>query len=80
MAVDFILHDEVKRRLKAKHVSFMSIANELSVSPSLVTMVCQGHRRSYRIARAIAAHLGQEPSDIWTAYSKREAQMQDPEN
>jgi len=79
MVVNLILHDEVKRRLKAKHVSFMSIASELSVSPSLVTMVCQGHRRSYKIARAIAAHLGQEPSEIWATYSNEEAKMRDPE-
>ena len=80
MAVDIILHDEVKRRLKAKHVSFMSIASELSVSPSLVTMVCQGHRRSLKIAKAIAAHLDQEPSEIWATYGNEEAKMRNPEN
>jgi len=79
MAVDFFLHDEVKRNLKARGITLSSIASKLGVSASLVTMVSQGHRTSIPIATAIAAHLGAKPSDIWATYEDTEVQMLEPE-
>lgn len=72
MAVDIVLHDDVKRRLRARGVTFAHIAAEISVSPSLVTMVSQGRRFSPQVAKAIARHLNQEPSKIWKSYNAQE--------
>lgn len=76
MHLDFERHDEIKRRLRAKRVTFLSIAQELGISREYVTMVCQGHRNSHRIQQAIADKLGVTPESLWPEkYIKQEAQM-----
>lgn len=73
MCVDFERHDEIKRRLRARRVTFLSIATELGVSREYVTMVCQGNRKSHRIQQAIASKLGVNPQTLWPEkYTEKE--------
>ena len=65
MSVDIEKHDEIKRMLRARKVTFATIAKRLGVSAGAVTMVSQGHRSSIVIAREIAHHLNVTPSDLW---------------
>lgn len=62
---DIERHDGIKRRLRAKHITFVQIAKELGVSGVTVTCVSQGRSRSDRIQQAIADKLGVEPASLW---------------
>ncbi|AIN83999.1 MULTISPECIES: helix-turn-helix domain-containing protein [Brucella] len=74
--VDFERHDLIKRRLRARGITFVEIANELGVSTVAVSRVCQGRARSARVQTAIAQKLGVEPSSLWPErYEKQEATM-----
>lgn len=48
-----------------KGSSLAQIARELGVTPTTVTIVSQGFRRSRRIEAAIAARLGVAPARLW---------------
>ncbi|MGH6763971.1 MAG: helix-turn-helix domain-containing protein [Phyllobacterium sp.] len=65
MCVDIEQHDAIKRRLRARRITFVSIAQELGVSPVTVTRVSQGYRKSDRIQRSIAEKLGVSPEVLW---------------
>jgi len=52
-------------RLRLKGSSLAQIARELDVTPTTVTIVCQGFRRSRRIEAAIATRLGVAPERLW---------------
>lgn len=52
-------------RLRLVGSSLSQIARELSVAPTTVTSVSQGHRRSRRIESAIAAKLNILPQALW---------------
>ena len=58
MTVDLCLHNEIKRRLKVAGSSLTEVSRQLGVSPSTVTVVSQGYRRSGRIQAEIAQTLG----------------------
>ncbi|THK34057.1 DNA-binding protein [Ensifer sp. MPMI2T] len=74
MSVDIARHDEIKRLLRARRVTFLTIATEVGVSREYVTMVCQGHRSSHRIQQAIANKLGVTPESLWPQkYPDKEA-------
>ncbi|MBS0437641.1 MAG: helix-turn-helix domain-containing protein [Proteobacteria bacterium] len=52
-------------RLRLAGSSLAEIARELSVTPTTVTIVSQGQRRSRRIEQAIAAKLGTTAASLW---------------
>ena len=73
MSVDLRRHELVKFRLRAEGSSLASIARELGVLQSSVTVVSQGYRRSHRIQTAIAVALGTTPQTLFPyRYPKKE--------
>ncbi len=58
-------HELVKMRLRLAGSSLAEIARELSVTPTTVTIVSQGQRRSRRIEQAIATKLGTTAAMLW---------------
>lgn len=58
-------HELVKMRLRLSGSSLAEIARELSVTPTTVTIVSQGQRRSRRIEQAIATKLGTTAALLW---------------
>lgn len=68
-------HELVKMRLRLAGSSLAEIARELSVTPTTVTIVSQGQRRSRRIEQAIAAKLGTTAALLWPErYAQRGSQ------
>ena len=63
--VDLELHDSIKRRLRARNITFSSIAAEAGCSVSTVTMVSQGYRRNVRVEDLISEALGLSPQALW---------------
>ncbi len=63
--VDLEKHDAIRRSLRAREVNLCDIAAATGCTPSMVTMVCQGHRRSLVIESAIASKLDKSPDEIW---------------
>ncbi|OSP54464.1 hypothetical protein BV911_12770 [Pseudoruegeria sp. SK021] len=63
--VDIELHDHVKRLLRARNITFSSIAKCLGCSTSLITMVSQGHRRNAFVEDMIASKAGVAPDELW---------------
>lgn len=58
-------HELVKMRLRLAGSSLAQIARELRVTPTTVTIVSQGQRRSHRIEQAIATKLGTTAATLW---------------
>lgn len=76
MYVDIERHDGIKRRLRAKGITFTQIAEELGITSVAITRVCQGHGRSERVECAIARKLGTAPHELWPdRYTHKEDQM-----
>ncbi|WP_420709766.1 helix-turn-helix domain-containing protein [Brevundimonas sp. SL130] len=63
--VDDKRHAKIKNALNLKGMSLSDIARSLDVSPSSVSIVSRGFRRSKRIEQAIADALGQAPQTVW---------------
>ena len=59
-------HEHIKLRLRLMGSSLAEVARELCVAATTVTSVSQGHRRSRRIEKHIAAKLGVGVSELWT--------------
>ena len=58
-------HQKIKAALSLNRNSLSMIARDLGVSPSTVTIVSQGYRRSQRIEQAIAHAIHVDPRDLW---------------
>lgn len=58
-------HERIKCRLRLKGSSLAQIARDLNVTPTTVTIVSQGFRRSRRIESAIALRLGVTVDQLW---------------
>lgn len=65
MVIDDKKHAQIKSALGLKRISLSDIARSLDVTPSTVSIVSRGFRRSRRVERAIADALGQAPEDLW---------------
>lgn len=52
-------------QLRLAGTSLADVSRELEVSPTTVTSVSQGYRRSRRIEAAIANKLGVKPRHLW---------------
>lgn len=63
--VNLELHDEIKRRLKAKQITLSSIADEAGYGLSMISMVSQGLRSNTTIEELIARKLGERPEVLW---------------
>ncbi|WP_416358903.1 helix-turn-helix domain-containing protein [Brevundimonas aurantiaca] len=63
--IDDKRHARIKSALSLKHISLSDIARSLAVTPSTVSIVSRGYRRSRRVEQAIADALGQRPEEIW---------------
>lgn len=50
-------HENIKKNLRVAGSSISEIAAELGISPTTVTIVCQGHRVSDRVQQKIAEKL-----------------------
>lgn len=63
--VDIENHDSIKRRLRARKITFQKIAKDLGITQPAVTRVCQGHARSVRVEVAIANALEVPVATLW---------------
>jgi len=72
--IDDKRHAKIKAALGLKGISLSDIARELSITPSTVSIVSKGYRRSRRVEEAIASALGQPAETIWPErYREKEA-------
>ncbi|GHH03999.1 helix-turn-helix domain-containing protein [Pseudodonghicola xiamenensis] len=60
-----IPHERLKMELRLRGKSIASIARELDVFRSSVTLVSQGLRRSEKIERALAEAIGMTPQELF---------------
>lgn len=51
-------HAHLKEELRLRGASLSQVAADLDLSPSTVTIVSQGYRRSHRVQAEIARRLG----------------------
>lgn len=58
-------HEWLKMQLRLKSQSIASVARELGVLPSTVTLVSQRKTRSRRIETALAVAIGAERTDLF---------------
>lgn len=65
MQIDDKRHAKIKGALGLKGLTLSDIARQLDVTPSTVSIVSRGFRRSTRIERAIADALGLNFSELW---------------
>lgn len=63
--IDLEKHEMTKAKLKIAKSSLTTIARELGVCHSSVTLVSQGYRRSARIETAIASKLGLATKELY---------------
>ncbi len=56
---------KVKVLMLQKKISQTDIANNLSIKPSTVSGIVNGHRKSLRIQKAIAEALGMPYEKLW---------------
>lgn len=63
--VDEKQHQRIRAALALRGITLSSIARDLDVRPTTVTIVSKGYRRSQRIEQAIANALGATPAQIW---------------
>lgn len=63
--IDDKKHAQIKSALSLKRISLSDIARSLEITPSTVSIVSRGFRRSRRVEQAIAAALGQTPEEVW---------------
>lgn len=63
--IDDKRHANIKGALSLKGVTLSDIARSLDVTPSSVSIVSRGFRRSRRIEQAIADALGETPQVVW---------------
>lgn len=69
--IDDRQHARIKSALFLRGESLSSIARQLDVAPTTVSIVSRGFRRSRRIEQAIATALGCSPAQLWPErYSK----------
>lgn len=71
--IDDKRHARIKSALSLKRISLSDIARSLAVTPSTVSIVSRGFRRSRRVEQAIADALGQRPEEIWPDRYRRAA-------
>jgi Ner family transcriptional regulator len=81
--IDDKLHARIKGALALRGMNLSSIARDLDVAPTTVSIVCRGFRRSRRIERAIADAIGCAPAELWplrypSVSSKGEVTMAEP--
>nr|WP_316627692.1 helix-turn-helix domain-containing protein [uncultured Brevundimonas sp.] len=62
--IDDKKHARIKSALSLKRISLSDIARSLAVTPSTVSIVSRGFRRSRRVEQAIAQALGQAPEEV----------------
>ena len=58
-------HARIKAALALRGITLSSIAKDLRVKPTTVTIVSKGHRRSRRIEEALATAVGSTAAQIW---------------
>jgi lambda repressor-like predicted transcriptional regulator len=57
--------EEIKAALRIKGITLAALAQELSLSRSMVTQVIHGYARSRRVEERIAQILGKPVDGIW---------------
>jgi len=69
--IDDKQHARIKSALALRGATLSSIARDLGVAPTTVSIVSRGYRRSRRIEKAIADAIGRSPAELWPSrYSK----------
>lgn len=58
-------NERIKVTLKTNGILLRDIAEELAVTPGLVSGALLGRFRSARVERAVAAHLDTTPQNLW---------------
>ena len=63
--IDDKLHARIKGALALRGQNLSTIARDLGVAPTTVSIVSRGFRRSRRIEQAIAEAIGCPPARLW---------------
>ncbi|MEZ5696247.1 MAG: helix-turn-helix domain-containing protein [Sphingomonadaceae bacterium] len=72
--IDDRQHARIKSALSLRGLSLSSIARDLDVAPTTVSIVSRGFRRSRRIEQAIATAVGCSPAQLWPERYSHELQ------
>lgn len=75
--IDERQHTRIKGALELRGLSLSSIARDLDVAPTTVSIVSRGIRRSRRIEAAIARAIGCEPAVLWPQRYQSENQTEE---
>jgi Ner family transcriptional regulator len=63
--IDEKRHARIKAALQLKGRSLSAVARDLNVTPTTVSTVSRGFRRSRRVESKIATELGCNAEDLW---------------
>lgn len=63
--IDDKRHARIKAALQLRGRSLSSVARDLSVTPTTVSIVSRGFRKSRRIESKIASELGCKAEELW---------------
>ncbi len=63
--IDDKRHDRIKAALQLRGRSLSSVARDLNVTPTTVSIVSRGFRTSRRIESKIASELGCKAEELW---------------
>ena len=61
----------IKDELSARGIQYKDLVEELGVTKGAISLVINGKSVSDRVQRAIAAHLGKEPEQVFPEYYQR---------
>lgn len=64
------MNRKIKALMVLKGVKSIDIATQTGVSPTWVSLVLNGHKKSKRIRQAIADALGIKVKDLWSNNQK----------
>ena len=63
--IDEKRHNRIKAALQLRGSSLSAVARDLNVTPTTVSTVSRGFRRSRRIEDKIASELGCKAAELW---------------
>lgn len=68
------MNKKIRALLLMKDITCASLARELGVSRTWISLVVNGHQKSSRIRKAIAHRLGKNIKELWPDARKEVAQ------
>jgi len=63
--------ESIKKELSARGIEYRDLVAELGVTRGAISLIINGKSVSDRVQRAIAAHLGMKPEQVFPEYYQR---------